>query len=204
MLFATVIGSGIKGETLAGGNIAVALLGNTMATAAILFVLITILGPISGAHFNPAVTLVFAIDGDISARDAFAYVLAQLGGGFIGVLAAHSMFDHPLFELGSKVRTGPGQWLGEALATFALVLTIFGTIRHRPQWVPAAVAMVITAGYWWTSSTSFANPAITLARSLTDSFSGIRPADAPGFIAAQLAGAVVALGCARWLFGRTA
>ncbi len=200
LLFATVIGSGIMAERLAGGNVAVALLGNTMATAAMLFVLITIFGPVSGAQFNPAVTLVFAARRELSWRDAGLYVLAQLAGGFIGVLAAHGMFEVPLFEIGVKPRTGPGQWLGEAIATFALVLTILGTIRHRPHWVPAAVAMVITAGYWFTSSTSFANPAITLARALTDSFSGIRPADAPGFIAAQLVGALLAAGCAGWLF----
>lgn len=143
--------------------------------------LVTILGPISGAHFNPAVTLVFAIDADISARDACAYVLAQLGGGFIGVLAAHVMFDHPLFELGSKVRSGPGQWLGEALATFALVLTILGTIRHRPQRVPAAVAMVINAGYWWTWSTFFAHPAITPGPVADQSFFRDTPRRRTGF-----------------------
>ncbi len=200
MLFATVIGSGIMAEQLAGGNIAVALLGNTLATAAMLFVLITMLGPISGAHFNPAVTLVFTLRGDLAWRDAGLFVLAQLGGGWVGAVTAHAMFALPLLEIGSKVRTGPGQWLGEAVATFALVLTILGTLRHRPQWVPVAVACVITAGYWFTSTTSFANPAITVARSLTDSFSGIRPIDAPGFIIAQLAGALAAAGLGRWLF----
>ena len=200
MLFATVIGSGIMAESLAGGNVAVALLGNTLATAAMLFVLIAMLGPVSGAQFNPAVTLVFALRRALSWRDAGLYLLAQLAGGWLGALVAHGMFNLPLLEMGTKVRTGTGQWLGEAVATFALVLTILGTLRHRPQWVPATVAMVITAGYWFTSSTSFANPAITLARSLTDSFSGIRPVDAPGFIAAQLAGALLAAACGRWLF----
>jgi glycerol uptake facilitator-like aquaporin len=200
MLFATVIGSGIMAERLAGGNVAVALLGNTLATAAMLFALIAMLGPVSGAQFNPAVTLVFALRRALSWRDAGLYLLTQLAGGWLGAVVAHGMFNLPLLEMGTKVRTGTGQWLGEAVATFALVLTILGTLRHRPQWVPATVAMVITAGYWFTSSTSFANPAITLARSLTDSFSGIRPVDAPGFIAAQLAGALLAAACGRWLF----
>ncbi len=199
LLFATVIGSGIMAERLAGGNVAVALLGNTLATAAMLFVLITIFGPISGAHLNPAVTMVAALRRELRSGDAAAYVAAQLAGGLAGVMVAHAMFALPLVQTGIKVRTGTGQWFGEFVATFALVLTILGTVRHRPVWVPATVAMVITAGYWFTSSTSFANPAITLARSLTDSFSGIRPADAPGFILAQLAGALAAAGAARWL-----
>jgi glycerol uptake facilitator-like aquaporin len=201
LLFATVIGSGIMAEALAGGNVAVALLGNTLATAAMLFVLITMLGPVSGAQFNPAVTLVIALRRELSWREAGLFVAAQLAGGLIGVMIAHGMFDLPLLQTGTKMRTGPGQWLGEAVATFALVLTILGTIRHRPQWVPVAVACVITAGYWFTSSTSFANPAITLARAMTDSFSGIRPADVPGFIAAQFAGALLAAACGNWLFG---
>ena len=200
MLFATVIGSGIMAEQLAGGNVAIALLGNTLATAAMLFVLITMLGPVSGAHLNPAVTLVFALRHDLCWRDAALYAVAQLAGGLLGAAIAHAMFDLPILEIGTKVRSSPGQWLGEAVATFALVLTILGTIRHRPNWVPLAVAAVITAGYWFTSSTSFANPAITVARSLTDSFSGIRPIDAPGFIAAQIFGALAAAACARWLF----
>ncbi|MFZ4687671.1 MAG: aquaporin [Polymorphobacter sp.] len=201
LLFATVIGSGIMAEALAGGNVAVALLGNTLATAAMLFVLITMLGPVSGAQFNPAVTLVFAWRGELSWRDAGLYALAQLAGGLVGVMLAHGMFDLPLIQAGVKIRTGPGQWLGEGVATFALVLTVLGTLRHRPHWVPVAVACVITAGYWFTSSTSFANPAITLARALTDSFSGIRLVDAPGFIAAQFAGATLAAVCGGWLFG---
>ena len=200
MLFATVIGSGIMAEQLAGGNVALALLGNTLATAAMLLVLITMLGPVSGAHFNPAVTLVFALRRALAWRDAALYMLVQLLGGLGGAIIAHAMFDLPAFEIGSKIRTGSGQWLGEAVATFALVLTILGTLRHRPLWVPLSVAGVITAGYWFTSSTSFANPAITLTRSLTDSFSGIRPVDAPGFIAAQIGGALLAAACGRWLF----
>ena len=200
MLFATVIGSGIMAEALAGGNVAIALLGNTLATAAMLFVLIAMLGPVSGAHFNPAVTLVMANRGSLSWQDAGLYVAAQLAGGLFGAVLAHAMFELPVLELGTKVRTGPGQWLGEAVATFALVLTIIGTARHRANWLPIAVAAIITAGYWFTSSTSFANPAITIARSLTDSFSGIRPFDVPGFVAAQLAGAMLAGWLGGWLF----
>lgn len=200
LLFATVIGSGIMAERLAGGNDAVALLGNTLATAAMLLALITTLGPISGAHFNPAVTLVSAIRHDLLAGEALAYVAAQLAGGVVGVAVAHAMFDMPMLMLGVKARTGAGQWLGEGVATFALVLTILGSVRYRPAWTPVTVAAVITAGYWFTSSTSFANPAITLARALTISFSGIRPIDAPGFIAAQLAGALLAALVARILF----
>ncbi len=200
LLFACVIGSGIMAERLAGGNDAVALLGNTLATAAMLLVLVSVLGPVSGAHLNPAVTLVAVLRRELPVRDGLAYVGAQLGGGLAGVLLAHAMFDLPLWQLGVKVRTGPGQWLSEGVAAFALVLAILGGVRHRPSWVPAIVAAVITAGYWFTASTSFANPAITLARALTDSFSGIRPVDAPGFIAAQLTGACLAALAARLLF----
>ncbi len=200
LLFACVIGSGVMAERLAGGNVAVALLGNTLATAAMLLVLVSILGPVSGAHFNPAVTLVAVLRRDLPAGDGAAYVAAQLLGGLGGVVLAHAMFDLPLWQIGVKVRTGPGQWLSEGVATFALVLAILGGVRHKPGWVPAIVAAVITAGYWFTASTSFANPAITLARALTGSFAGIRPADAPAFIAAQLAGACLAAACARRLF----
>lgn len=200
LLFATVIGSGIMAERLAGGNVAVALLGNTLATAAMLVVLITVLGPVSGAHMNPAVTLVAVLRGDLAPARGLGYVAAQLGGGLAGVLVAHAMFDLPLWQLGLKARTGPGQWLSEGVATFALVLAILGATRHRPAWTPAIVACTVTAGYWFTASTSFANPAITLARALTASFSGIRPADAPAFIAAQIVGACVAAACARVLF----
>lgn len=193
LLFATVIGSGIMGERLAGGNVAIALLGNTIATGAVLFVLITMFGPVSGAHFNPAVTLVVRLRGEISSRVAMAFVAAQLGGGILGVWAAHLMFDLPILELSTKVRAGSGQLTGEAVATFGLILTIMGTVRMRPAAVPASVALYITAAYWFTSSTSFANPAITIARSLSDSFAGIAPACVPGFIVAQLVGAIAAL-----------
>lgn len=200
ILFATVVGSGIMAENLAGGNVAIALLGNTLATGAILYVLITMLGPVSGAQFNPAVTLVMRLRGECSWMDAAAVVAVQIGAGILGVWLAHAMFDLPLLQISAKARTGPGQWLGEFVATFGLVLTILGTLRHKPEAVPAAVALFIVAGYWFTSSTSFANPAITIARSLSDSFAGIAPADAPGFIAAQLAGALTAHFTARALF----
>lgn len=193
LLFATVIGSGIMGERLAGGNVAIALLGNTIATGAILFVLITMFGPVSGAHFNPAVTLIMRLRGEISSRVAMAFVAAQLGGGILGVWVAHLMFDLPILELSTKVRAGPGQLAGEAIATFGLILTILGTVRMRPTAVSTSVALYISAAYWFTSSTSFANPAITVARSLSDSFAGIAPAYVPGFIAAQLVGAIAAL-----------
>lgn len=199
-LFVTVIGSGIMAEALAQGYDAVALIGNTAATGAILFVLITMLGPISGAQMNPAVSLVAASRGEMPWRDAAAYIVVQLLCGIAGALAAHAMFDLPLLQLSDKVRTGSGQWLGEAIATFGLVLTIWGTAKHRPKAIPATVALYITAAYWFTSSTSFANPAITVARSLTDSFSGIAPGDAPGFIVAQLAGAALAAVAVRALF----
>lgn len=191
-LFATVIGSGIMAERLADGNVAIALLGNTLATGAILFVLITMLGPVSGAQFNPAVTMVAWLRKDLGGRLALAYIASQLCGGIAGMFAAHLMFDASLFQLSVKSRTGTGQWVGEFIATFGLVFTILGTLRWRVQAVPASVALYITAAYWFTSSTSFANPAITLARSLTDSFAGIAPADVSAFIAAQLSGAFVA------------
>jgi glycerol uptake facilitator-like aquaporin len=196
-LFATVIGSGIMAEKLAGGNIAVALLGNTMATAAMLFVLITMLGPISGAHFNPAVSLVMATRRELAWRDVLPYILVQIA---FGILGAHVMFDLPVLQVSTHARTGIGQWAGEAIATFGLILTIIGTVRHRPQWIPASVALYITAAYWFTSSTSFANPAITIARSLTNSFSGIAPADVPMFIVAQMTGAIAASLFSRMIF----
>ena len=199
-LFATVIGSGIMAEALAGGNMAVALLGNTLATGAILFVLITILEPISGAHMNPAVTLVTAIRGGIGWRDAAFYVAVQLALGIAGAWAAHLMFDLPVIQYSERIRTGAGQWLGEGIATFGLILTILGTVRFRPARLPATVALYIVAAYWFTSSTSFANPAITVARSLSDSFAGIAPANAAAFIAAQLTGAVLASFTASLLF----
>ena len=201
-LFVAVIGSGIMAERLAGGNVAVALLANTLATGAILFVLITMLGPISGAHMNPAVSLVAASRRELPWPDAGAYIAAQLAFGILGAVAAHAMFDLPLLQFSAKARTGSGQWLGEAIATFGLILTILGTVRYRKQWVPPAVALYISAAYWFTSSTSFANPAITVARSLSDTFAGIAPGAAPMFIAAQLAGAALAALVARGLFDR--
>jgi glycerol uptake facilitator-like aquaporin len=200
LLFCTVIGSGIMADRLSGGNVAVALLGNTLATGAMLFVLITLFGAISGAHFNPAVTLVFRLRGGLSTAAALRHVVAQLGGGILGVWAAHLMFAEPILQFSARERTGTGQWAGEFIATFGLVLTIFGTARHRPQAIPASVALYIVAAYWFTSSTSFANPAITVARALSNSFAGIAPASVPAFIAAQLAGALAALAVARTLF----
>ena len=199
-LFGCVVGSGIMAERLSGANVAVALLANTLATAAILFVLITMLGPVSGAHFNPAVSLAAAARRELGARDLGAYVAAQLVGGIAGVWAAHLMFELPVLQVSRHVRTGPGQWLSEGIATFGLVLVILGTVRHRPAWVAPAVALHIAAAYWFTASTSFANPAITVARSLTDSFAGIAPPGVPGFIAAQIAGALLAVLAARLLF----
>ena len=191
-LFACVIGSGIMAQGLSGGNDGVALLANTIATGAMLFVLITMLGPISGAHFNPAVTLVFALRRELPWFDAGAYVAAQLAFGVLGAWVAHLMFDLPTLQLSVKTRTGLGQWVGEFVATFGLVMTILGTVTYRPRAVAASVGLYITAAYWFTSSTSFANPAITVARSLSDTFAGIAPHDVPMFIAAQLVGAVSA------------
>ena len=199
-LFATVIGSGIMAENLSAGSEAVALLANTIATGAILFVLITMLGPISGAHMNPAVTLVAASRGELPWRDVLPYLATQLAFGICGAWAAHLMFELPALHLSVKARTGLGQWIGEAIATFGLILTIIGTVRHRAGWVPASVALYITAAYWFTSSTSFANPAITVARSLSDTFAGIAPADVPAFIAAQAVGATLGALLGRYLF----
>lgn len=199
-LLATVIGSGIMGERLAGGNEALALLGNTLPTGAILVVLITMLGPVSGAHFNPAVTGVFYLRGGIGGRDAALYVLAQIGGALVGVIAAHAMFELPLWQVGVKIRSGSGQWLAEGIATFGLLLTILATLRARAAAVPMAVGLYIIAAYWFTASTSFANPAVTIARAFSDTFAGIRQEDVPAFIAAQLVGAVCGLLVAHWLF----
>ena len=199
-LLATVIGSGIMGEALAGGNVAIALLGNTISTGAMLVVLIWVFGPISGAHFNPAVTITFAIRGEISPRDSAIYILVQVLGGLVGMSVAHLMFDLSLLQESTKVRTGFGQWVAEGVATFGLVATILGCLRARPDAVAMAVGLYITAGYWFTASTSFANPAVTVCRSFTDTFSGIQPDDAPAFIGMQFAGAVLAVLVMRWLW----
>jgi glycerol uptake facilitator-like aquaporin len=199
-LFACVIGSGIMGEHLSGGNDAIALLANTLATGAILFVLIAIFGPISGAHMNPAVTLVAASRRELRWPDSAAYIGVQVAFGILGAWAAHLMFDLPTLQLSVKARTGLGQWTGEAIATFGLILTILGCVRFRRDWVAPAVGLYIAAAYWFTSSTSFANPAITVARSLSNTFAGIAPRDVPQFIIAQLTGAAVAALTARWLF----
>ena len=199
LLLATVVGSGIMGQALSPDNTAVALLANAAATAGALYVLITILGPISGAHFNPAVTLAMKLHGGLDTRTAAAYVLVQCAGAIAGVLLAHAMFDLPLFQPGVRARTGSAQWLSEGVATFGLLLTILLGLRHRAQAIPALVASYIFAAYWFTASTSFANPAVTLARALTQTFAGIRPLDVPAFIGAQLIGAILALLVARIL-----
>ncbi len=200
MLLAIVVGSGIMGETLANGNVAIALLGNTIATGAGLVILITIFGPVSGAHFNPAVTLAFVLRRDIQPTLGGAFVLVQLAGGVAGVYLAHIMFDAEILQQSTNARAGVGQLTGEAVATFGLVLTILGALRFRPESVAMSVGLFITAGYWFTSSTSFANPAVTIARMLTDTFAGIRPLDAPGFIVVQLIAATLATVTARALF----
>jgi glycerol uptake facilitator-like aquaporin len=198
-LLAAVVGSGVMAEKLAGGNIAVALLANTIATGAALVALILAFGPVSGAHLNPAVTLADAWQGGISWRETPAYIAAQLAGAFAGVAVAHLMFGLALFSASTHVRTGPAQMFSEFIATFGLLCVIWGCARHRPSAVPFAVGAYITAAYWFTASTSFANPAVTLARSASNTFAGIRPADAAGFIAAQLAGAFAATFLFRWL-----
>jgi glycerol uptake facilitator-like aquaporin len=199
MLLATVVGSGIMAERLAGGNVAVALLGNTIPTGAILVVLITALGPVSGAHFNPAVTLAFLVRREIWISTAIIYLVAQAAGGVTGTVLAHAMFEESLWQYSTHVRSGPAQWLSEAVATFGLVGTIFAALRWRPDGVAWMVGLYITAAYWFTASTSFANPAVTLARSFTDTFSGIRPVDAPAFVVAQCVGAVAASLALAWL-----
>ncbi|NJO36311.1 MAG: aquaporin family protein [Rhizobiales bacterium] len=198
-LLATVVGSGIMAENLAGGNVAIALLGNTIPTGAILVVLILMFGPVSGAHFNPAVTLSFVVQGQLRTGDAIAYAIAQVVGGLLGAWSAHLMFEQPLLMLSLTERTGTGQWAGEIIATFGLVATIIACVRHRADAVPFAVGLYITAAYWFTSSTSFANPAVTIARSFTDTFSGIRPVDAPVFIFCQIVGALLATWIFAWL-----
>jgi glycerol uptake facilitator-like aquaporin len=199
LLLAVVIGSGIMGERLAGGNVAIALLGDTLATGAALVVLITIFGPISGAHFNPAVTLAFMIRGEITWRVALAYLVAQLAGAVLGVYAAHAMFAEPIFQISTKLRNGPAQAFSEFVATFGLLATILGTLRFRSDFTPAAVGLYITAAYWFTASTSFANPAVTIARALSDTFAGIAPGSVPPFIVAQLVGAAAGSVFFGWL-----
>lgn len=198
-LLATVVGSGIMAERLAGGNVAIALLGNTIPTGAILVVLITVFGPISGAHFNPAVTLSFTLRREIAPAAAGLFVLAQIFGGVVGVFAAHVMFGNPLIDPSTTVRTGIGQWAGEFVATFGLVGTILACLRARPDFVAAAVGLYITAAYWFTSSTSFANPAVTIARAFSNTFAGINPADVVAFVVVQLVAAVLATFFFGWL-----
>lgn len=198
-LLATVVGSGIMAEQLAGGNVAIALLGNTIPTGAILVVLITMLGPISGAHFNPAVSMVFALRGELAWRQGWVYIAMQVLGGILGVWAAHMMFDDSLLQFSSKVRTGPSQWFAEGVATFGLVFTILATLRAKPDAVAMAVGLYITAAYWFTASTSFANPAVTIARGFSDTFAGIRPIDVPAFVLAQLIAAIIAWLVCKWL-----
>lgn len=202
LLLAIVVGSGIMAERLAGGNVAIALLGNTIPTGAGLFVLISILGPVSGAHFNPAVSLVMAARGELSGRAAAGYIAVQVVAAIAGVWLAHLMFDVAVVQLSTKLRGGTGQLVAEAVATAGLLLAILGGVRHRPEAVPAIVGLYITAAYWFTASTSFANPAVTVARMLSDSFAGIAPASVPAFIIAQLLGAGLGAGLGGWLFGK--
>jgi glycerol uptake facilitator-like aquaporin len=199
-LVMAVIGSGIMAEKLAGGNAAIALLCNTIATGAVLYVIITIFAAVSGAHFNPAVSLVMMLRGKLDLRTTLAYVVVQIIGGCIGAVLAHLMFGLDLFQLGSTARTGLGQWAGEFIATFGLIATILGCLRFKPEAIATAVGLYITSAYWFTASTSFANPAVTIGRSLSDTFAGIAPGDAPGFIVAELLGALAAAYLFRWLF----
>lgn len=204
LLLATVVGSGIMGLTLSAGNDGIALLANAAATAGMLYVLIVMLGPISGAHFNPAVTLAMRLRGEMTSAHVLAYLVVQVVAAIAGVLLAHAMFEQPLLQPGTHARSGGAQWLSEGVATCGLLLTILLGARHRPNAIPALVASYIFAAYWFTASTSFANPAVTVARSLTQSFAGIRPQDVGGFVLAQLAGMFVAIGIANLLLGRSA
>jgi glycerol uptake facilitator-like aquaporin len=199
LLVAAVVGSGIMGERLAGGNVGLALLANTAATGAALVALIVALGPLSGAHFNPVVTVADWVGGDLSWGDVRAYIAAQVAGGFLGTAVANLMFETPVFSLSRHARTGPAQLFSEVVATFGLVLIIGTCARRRPNAVPLAVASYISSAYWFTASTSFANPAVTLARAVSDSFAGIRPVDVPGFLVAQAIGGALAVGVVRWL-----
>jgi len=199
-LLATVVGSGVMGANLAGGNVALALLGDTLPTGAMLVVLILIFGPVSGAHMNPAVSLAFALRRELSWRDLIFYVGAQLGGAIAGVWVAHLMFALPLWQISTHVRSGPSLWMSESVATFGLMLTIFGCAARAPEAAPYAVGLYITAAYWFTASTSFANPAVTIARALSDTFAGIAPSSVAAFILAQLTGTVAALALGPWLW----
>jgi len=200
LLLAVVVGSGIMGERLSDGNAAIALLANALATGAGLVVLITVLGPVSGAHLNPAVTTVLALRGEMGWRDAGAYVAAQVIGAILGVWCAHLMFQEAVIQVSTNLRAGPAQWFSEGVATFGLIAAIIGGLLARPESVPWLVGLYITAAYWFTASTSFANPAVTLGRALTDTFAGIAPASVPGFIAGQFAGALAAFALCGWLF----
>lgn len=202
LLLAIVIGSGIMGERLAAGNAAIALLGNTLATGAGLMVLITVFGPLSGAHFNPVVTAMFAIRREIAVGTAVAYVVVQVVGAILGVWVAHAMFGEPVLQLSSKLREGPAQEFSEGIATLGLILTILGSLRFKPEATPAMVGLYITSAYWFTASTSFANPAVTVARSMSNTFAGIAPSSAPAFILAQVVGAIIATLLGTWLFDK--
>jgi glycerol uptake facilitator-like aquaporin len=202
-LLAAVVGSGIMAANLSGGNAALALLCNTLPTGAILTVLILMFGPVSGAHFNPAVSIAFALRGELTARALLLYIAAQIIGGIAGVWAAHLMFELPLWQISATVRTGPGQWFAEGVATFGLLMTILGCVARTPASVPYAVGLYITSAYWFTASTSFANPAVTIARSLSNTFAGIAPIGVIAFIGAQLLGMLVAVVLARWLWRQT-
>ena len=202
-LLATVVGSGIMAETLAGGNVAIALLGNTLPTGAILVVLIVLFGPVSGAHFNPAVTIAFLARREIALGLALAFITVQIIGALLGTWAAHLMFEQPVMQLSSKLRTGPAQWFSEVVATFGLLMAILGAIQWRPDFVPLSVGLYITAAYWFTASTSFANPAVTIGRSFTDTFAGIAVTHMPGFIASQMLGALLAVAVFGWLFAKS-
>ncbi len=201
LLLVTVVGSGIMGETLSGGNIAIALLANALATGAMLFVLINIFGPLSGAHFNPVVTVAMWATKRLPSSSIAPFIVAQVLGGIVGVVLAHTMFDLALLQTSEKIRWGAGQWIAEATATFGLLLTIFGLLRHKAELIPQAVALYIVGAYWFTASTSFANPAVTLARSFTNTFAGIAPSNVLAFVVAQCVGAVIAVIVARQLFG---
>jgi len=202
LLLATVVGSGIMGANLSGGNVAIALLGNTIPTGAMLVVLITILGPVSGAHFNPVVSIAFAFRRELTLLDTVAYIAVQFIGAVLGVYAAHFMFDLDIIQSSTHIRTGSEQWFSEVIATFGLLLTIFGCLANSPASVQFAVGLYITAAYWFSSSTSFANPAVTFARSMTDTFSGIAPADVFGFMVAQIIGMAIAIVVSNWVFHR--